>query len=177
MNDYTKATLLRLAKDNPEHLAEFVQREIGHAVRRERAACHEIAMGYTRPEIDEIQTSRAIANAIQRRGWDKQHGYYMVKHIPGDDGMGTLRAIFDDTTDYTMNWLFLSTSGVHGSYTTLDDVEVAEDGTFRITALVVKPRIVQAVYGTITAHVDDIPWLREVVRKTLEGVELSQAGN
>lgn len=86
-----------------------------------------------------------------------------------------------DHTDFTLNWLFLSTSGVHGSYATLDDLETwepEEPGDRRcITVLVVKPRIVQTLYGTVEIQADDIPWLREAVRRTLAGIQESQKGN
>jgi hypothetical protein len=214
--DLIAKRIIAAAKNNLDHLDDietWIENQVKAAVRAERWACADVAAGYTDPEIHEVQTSRAIEVAIKRRG-TAGTGYYMVAHLPKDKsgGMETLRAIFDDTVDYGANWLFLSTSGVHGSYTTLDEIEtdiqrvldpgsncwdpdhdpgcacgapwdddnhplVHPDGSFRITALVVKPRIVQSVYGTIWATVDDLPWLREVVFKTLIGVASSQNGN
>ncbi|MDB4278016.1 hypothetical protein N9917_00140 [Deltaproteobacteria bacterium] len=191
-----------------ERLAQFIEK----AVRRERAACADLALSRTYEGRDDGDTARRIAAAIKQRGYRESHGSYMVAHLPQDkiEGLATLRAVFDDDVDYGANWLFLSTSGVHGSYTTLDEISrdaqrldngncwdvdhevdcecgaewdddnhpyVHPDGSFRITALMVKPRVVQAAYGTVWATVADIPWLREVVRKTLEGVKQSQSEN
>jgi hypothetical protein len=101
-----------------------------------------------------------------------------VAHIPDIDH---LRSIFVDGTDYTMNWLFCSTSGVHGSYDTLDDLVWEADDEDEVytylTVLVVQPRIVRIHYGSIPVLPEDVPWLREVVKHTLEGVRESQEGN
>ena len=85
----------------------------------------------------------------------------------------------------TLNWLFLSTSGVHGSYTTLEDLQrhwgTYEDGEPReshyLTVLVVQPRTVRVWYGEIEIEREDIPWLAEQVKRTLAGVAESQEGN
>jgi hypothetical protein len=139
------------------------------------------------------------------------HPYQMQK-LDKHSGIDVLRQMFRDHEglDYTANWLFLSTSGVHGTYTTLEEISrdaqrldngncwhydhevgcecghpydphnaptVDPDGQFCITVQVLKPRTVQVLYGNVYATLDDIPWLREAVRKTIEGVKLSQMGN
>ena len=82
-----------------------------------------------------------------------------------------------DSEHFTMNWLFLSTSGTHGSYGTLDDAEEESEDPFYITALVVQPRIMNLHYGNGLFYKKEISWLRSVVKKTLGGVQLSQQGN
>jgi hypothetical protein len=93
----------------------------------------------------------------------------------------------DDSWDNTLNWLFLSTSGVHGSYATLDEIEHYEPDTdepdawaYRpsLTALIVQARSVCIRYGgEIEVAPEDIPYLRHVVARTLEGITRSQEGN
>lgn len=88
-----------------------------------------------------------------------------------------IRSIFlDPKVDYTMNWLVLSTSGVHGSYGTIDDAEYEED-YFVITATIFQPRRVSIAYGNAKFHRSDCLWLRQVVANTLQGMVESQRGN
>lgn len=109
--------------------------------------------------------------------------HYEIKKLAS---MDDLRESFpDDRTDYALNWLFCSTSGVHGSYTTLDDIEASFDLPEdhddyvppHLTVLVVQPRLVVVRYGDIEITREDVPWLRDVVARTLVGVRESQEGN
>jgi len=96
-----------------------------------------------------------------------------------------VRAVFAGETNFNLNWVFISTSGVHGSTTTLDELEAAWDlqedhNDFlghHITILIVHPRLVVMRYGEIEISREDIPWLRDLVAKTLDAVPLTQAGN
>lgn len=110
--------------------------------------------------------------------------HYSIESI---STIGRIKATFpeDDSWDNTLNWLFLSTSGVHGSYTTLDEIEqyvpdVDDEETYRptLTALIVQPRTVCIRYGgEIEVAPEDVPYLRHVVARTLEGITRSQEGN
>jgi hypothetical protein len=96
--------------------------------------------------------------------------------------MADLRAQFPTGEADELNWCFLSTSGVHGTYTTLDRIEgpPEEDGyvyPHEITVLVVAPRMVRMNCGHIKIEPEDIPWLRRLVSSTLEAVARSQKGN
>ena len=94
------------------------------------------------------------------------------------EGMGDIRHVFNDNTDYTLNWLFLSTSGIHGSYVTLDELAKEQDSEYRsITAVIVQPRLVVIHYGDITIEPEDFPYLRNVVSQTIKGIRESQLGN
>lgn len=93
-----------------------------------------------------------------------------------------LRRLLPDGTDYTLNWLVLSTSGVHGTYGTLDGWEPPNSGDIddtgdHITVLLIQPRMVRVWYGYISVSSEDIPWLRDQVRKSLAGIAESQKGN
>ncbi len=109
------------------------------------------------------------------------------------EDMETVRAIFGDPidADFTLNWCFCSTSGVHGSYCTIDDEEsyfadperfvreenCGEEHTPTMTITVVKPRVVQIGSGSPEVTPEDLVYLRELVRRTLDGVLESQEGN
>lgn len=98
-----------------------------------------------------------------------------------------LRDIFPDDYDPQVNWLFCSTSGQHGTYTTLNEVMDIIKGVGKIapfkgkkswvTVLVVQPRLCNLRYGDILVGESDIPWLRTLVRNTLDAVKKSQEGN
>jgi hypothetical protein len=103
--------------------------------------------------------------------------YYSVTRLT--DGMAEVRRRLSRGAD-DLNWLFLSTSGPHGSYATLDEREAEWDGDgaiHSITVLLVQPRTVRAWYGDIPIDREDIPWLREQVKRTLAGVSSLQEGN
>lgn len=117
---------------------------------------------------------------------EKMGGHYSQNHIEDDDAWELLKGVFHDKTEYSMNWLFLSTSGVHGTYTKLDGLdevreemrEEGDDSPPTVTFLLLKPRLVQVCYGNVPIrNDDDIQWLKVVVKKTLEAVEWSQNGN
>ena len=113
------------------------------------------------------------------------HGNYVAHYNVAElDNIQQVKDIFVDGTD-EMNWLFLSTSGVHGSYTTLDELEKFWDepedsenyhGHY-ITILVYHPRMVCSKYGDIEISREDIPWLRQMVTLTIEAIKESQVGN
>lgn len=101
--------------------------------------------------------------------------------------MTELRELFPTGKANDLNWIFLSTSGIHGSYQSLDDVfsadariEAEEDGEKydpRITVLVIQPRLVVMRYGMIPVTREDEPFLRALVNSTLKVIPGTQAGN
>jgi hypothetical protein len=108
-----------------------------------------------------------------------------------------LRSIFSGEESAKDSWLFLSTGGYHGTQITLDDLEsilrdendinASVNGRYWITILIVYPQKVSASigaleipllkYGEILVDLDDIQWLREKVRETIQEVQISQIGN
>jgi hypothetical protein len=125
--------------------------------------------------------------------------HYTVNGIAdGGDMMPLLREFVPDE----LNWIFLATSGIHGSYASLDSAEAnldmfesdtdayREDScldecdpmpavwSYDITALIVKPRMVTTIYGNaILRSREDIALLRLRVEQTMAGVVKSQDGN
>jgi len=81
----------------------------------------------------------------------------LVKIVAGNGGhysiseaiepMNFLKACFPDDQANEMNLCFFSTSGVHGSYRTIEEEEKENLGG--ITFLVVQPRIVAMTYGVV----------------------------
>lgn len=72
------------------------------------------------------------------------------------------------------NWLFLSTSGVHGSYATLEHWK--KEG--QVSFLIVQPRRVATFYGNVAVRsTKDARVLRRLVDTTIRAIAASQAGN
>lgn len=126
------------------------------------------------------------------------HNLYNGAPIRIDD-MSEVRAIFLGKVDFTMNWLFCGTSGVHGTYRTLDealcllngnvDEKEADDyrgdhpletwppATVDVTILIVQPRLVRMYYGHIPVSKRDARYLQALVQLTLDGIAESQERN
>lgn len=96
-----------------------------------------------------------------------------------DIGMESLRSMFPSPRDINAeNFVLFSTSGVHGSYTTLEEIEecIAKFGEdfdpgddepegfcgYKLTILIVQPRIVCLRYGNVRVRLEDIPYLRDI---------------
>ena len=117
--------------------------------------------------------------------------HYTINSIDGD-AMVILRDLEPDD----LNWVFLSTSGVHGSYTSLDEIEklwTAPDEYRKenylgadeplpdydeITVVIVMPRMVTTFYGNAAVRsLDDVALLRKRVEQTIAGILKLQEGN
>lgn len=115
--------------------------------------------------------------------------HYSVFHLdagPTDKvdpevGMQSLRALFFDGKANEMNFVLFSTSGVHGTYTTIEKIEeglrkYGDDPIFdqsgddwpedfhgtTLTVLVVHPRIVCLRCGVVRVRLADIEWLKKL---------------
>lgn len=93
--------------------------------------------------------------------------YYSVLALTGD-GMAALRELFPEGEADELNAVLFSTSGVHGTYCTIEDVEedmrrVVRDGPRDVTFCVIQPRIVCMRYGTAEPRTDaDIAFLKKL---------------
>ena len=80
-----------------------------------------------------------------------------------------------------MNWLVCSTSGVHGSYVTLDRLLERwddEEGLRFITVLVIQPRLDVLRYGELELHShEEVRRLRHIVTSSIAAIVASQQGN
>jgi hypothetical protein len=88
----------------------------------------------------------------------------------GEGAMDALRAMFPDGKADEMNAVLFSTSGVHGTYTTIEEVEATLKGEAEpdeqchdVTYLIVHPRIVALRYGNCQPETqDDIDFLKKL---------------
>ena len=106
----------------------------------------------------------------------KMGGHYNVFSARCDSAMSMLRHWFPDGKANEMNFVLFSTSGVHGSYRTLEEIETGlrkyPDGPppgdegpddycgDEVTFLLVQPRIVGMTYGNARVTVEDVEWLK-----------------
>jgi hypothetical protein len=150
---------------------------------KEDAAIAVDAFGAENERLRQRIIDHTDETAPSRNGGDKVSHYRNREVRTIDEFFNYLRHDpADDPSADEMNWVFLSTSGVHGSYATLDDVTsdpdyLDEDGTMSITVLIVRPRLVSMVYGTVAITDAHVPILRRLVEETIAAVAGSQAGN
>jgi len=112
-----------------------------------------------------------------------------IAHYHVFDGVKSiedLKTIFPEGKADDLNWVFLSTSGVHGSYTTLEDLEkdpdyadsIDEDGNSHITVLVLHPRMCCIKFGHMKFNLKkDSAYLRGLVKSTVEEITKFAEGN
>lgn len=90
---------------------------------------------------------------------DQDDPYYGVMRLAGD-GMAALRQLFPDGIADDLNFVLFSTSGVHGTYCTIEDAESEECD---VTFLVVQPRLVGLRYGNCDPKTpEDFQFLRKL---------------
>jgi hypothetical protein len=92
-------------------------------------------------------------------------------------GMGALRHVFPDGEANDLNFCLFSTSGVHGSYTTIEKAEKAfnkktrEEWEFEVTFLIVHPRLVCLRYGNCTPQsAEDFAYIKKLRESSLKAV-------
>ncbi len=103
--------------------------------------------------------------------------HYKVISVQQGDGMNELREMFKDGEADDLNFCLFSTSGIHGSYNTLESVErcvmpqqdanAEEYGQTQLTFLIVQPRLVVLRYGNCEPMTtDDFSFLRKLRAST-----------
>jgi hypothetical protein len=119
--------------------------------------------------------------------------HYSVWHLDSNNGktdseigMDSLRRWFPAGEANDMNFVLFSTSGIHGTYTTIEDIESGllkygddfepeddwpEDWHGKdLTALIVQPRIVCLRCGNVRVRLVDIPYLKKLRASSLAAV-------
>jgi hypothetical protein len=100
----------------------------------------------------EARRHRAEGGGMSSFSWvksdtrDLSGPHYSVFELRGD-GMEALRDCFPTGKATQLQQVLFSTSGVHGSYTTIEDIERGEDGAKALTFLIIQPRLVCMRYG------------------------------
>lgn len=85
--------------------------------------------------------------------------------------LADLRAYFPKPVADEMNFCLFSTSGVHGSYTTIEQAETDPDEYGNdVTVLVVQPRRVMLAYGNVPVTPESAPYLKALRASSLEFV-------
>lgn len=80
-----------------------------------------------------------------------------------------LKEIYPKGVANDLNMVMFSTSGVHGTYSSIEDLETAiktndpeYEGNYKLTVLSIHPRIVSMQYGHIEITLDDIDYLKKL---------------
>lgn len=90
------------------------------------------------------------------------------------EGMEHLRLLFADGEADSLNWCFIGTSGIHGTYTKLNEYPEFEE----FTVLVLQPRRVTSYYGNVTVQDEqDLKFLKQLVETTIDVIEETQSEN
>ena len=78
-----------------------------------------------------------------------------------------LRKRFKDGPD-ELNFVLFSTSGIHGTYNTIEDFENNQEMN-HLTFLIVMPRIVSMVWGELdNLEKEDIPFLKKLRKDSIK---------
>lgn len=96
--------------------------------------------------------------------------YYGVMRLAhGGDAMAALRQMFPEGKADDLNFVLFSTSGVHGSYCTIEDAEAEPD--LGVTFLIVQPRIVGLRYGNCEPRTpEDFAFLKALRASSREAI-------
>jgi hypothetical protein len=96
--------------------------------------------------------------------------YYSVHRLRGGEGgMEALRQMFPDGEANDLNFVLFSTSGIHGSYCTIEDCEAGD--VHDLTFLVIQPRIVALRYGNCEPKTpEDFAFLKKLRATSLQAI-------
>jgi hypothetical protein len=107
---------------------------------------------------------------LQSVSGDGRH-YSINKAI---DPMGLLRTVFPSAKANELNFCLFSTSGVHGTYRTIEEEE--EEPGVGVTFVIVHPRLVTLQYGVVYPETpEDFAFLKKL-RRTSKEVVVNQIG-
>lgn len=101
--------------------------------------------------------------------------HYSIREI---SSIVELKQIFPTGEADELNFCLFSTSGVHGHYTTIEEIEDSfdlpdghEDKVDMLTVLVVHPRTVTMKYGNIHPVKEEIEYLKRLRKSSQEAVQ------
>ena len=130
------------------------------------------------------------AAKCDRCGNRREGSYYNLLHIEG--GMEALKCLFPDGHADEMNFVLFSTSGVHGSYVTIEELEASllkytdvppTDADLKddwcgdkLTVVIVQPRICCLRYGNIKVGLADMEYLKKLRASSWAAVQTIGGG-
>lgn len=95
--------------------------------------------------------------------------HYTMTRVADNEAWTTLRAYFPDGRADEMNVCLFSTSGVHGTYATIEEIEKrlkrkrAAKAGYPLTFLVLQPRRVVVEYGNVSVTtLEEVEWLKQL---------------
>lgn len=112
----------------------------------------------TESTIDELFSSLTVSGLSS---------HYDLRYLNDENrGMEALRLMFPRDEANEMNLCFFSTSGVHGSYSKIEEAEeklLKGEPPIKITFLVFQPRVVNLIYGNCMPKTpEDIEFLKRL---------------
>jgi hypothetical protein len=145
------------------------------------------------PSFEPTVTEFYEASKCLRCGNQERGAHYNLYHIKG--GVQALKEMFPEGKANDLNFVLFSTSGVHGSYITIEEIEESlkkygldwepEDDERlpndwcgdELTVLIVHPRIVCLRYGNIKVTLKDIPFLKKLRKSSWKAIQKIGAGH
>ena len=111
------------------------------------------------------------------------HGAHYT--IYGFSSIDDIKRVFPEGKANDLNWFVASTSGVHGTYTTLDEIEMSldlpvgsEERFTELTCLIIMPRLVSLTYGCIEVTLkEEVVFLRKLIASSLDFISRTQSKN
>jgi len=122
---------------------------------------------------------------MYRSIYKKSGAHYNIFEVTEDLAMDALREMFEDGEANDLNFCLFSTSGIHGSYVTIEEceqfvLEGNDEGWAGVTFLIIQPRICCLRYGNCYPKTDDdfrfLKRLRQSSFEAMEGIGL-EVGN
>ena len=103
----------------------------------------------------------------------KEGAHYNIFEMVG--GIEALFEMFPDGKANEFNLVLFSTSGIHGTYNTIEEVESelrypSGDGSINLTVLIVHPRLVCMRFGCFDVKKDDIPFLKTLRKSSWDAM-------
>lgn len=104
----------------------------------------------------------------------KEGAHYNIYKIPRAEAMKQLRQFFPDGKANDLNFVLFSTSGVHGSYSLIEDIGVQDEDEHTpddVTFLIIHPRLVCMRYGNAKPETqEDIDFLKKLRASSWDAV-------
>lgn len=112
----------------------------------------------------------------------KAGGHYNHYHVKHEMAMVHLRRIFPKGIANELNFVLFSTSGVHGTYATIEDVErflkiapverKEDDWCNDITFVIIQPRLCTLHYGNCEPeNIEDIEFLKRLRESSWQAIK------